>query len=220
MANKTAPRLPLTREKILQAAVDLADKAGLDALTMRQLGGELGVEAMSLYKHVSNKDEILDGMIELVVGQIEIPSSDAEWREAMRQRAVSARAVLRRHSWAIGLFEARSSTGPTVVSYLNAVLGSLRSAGFSIEQAAHAFWLLDCYVYGHVIQETSIPVNSPEESPASQEVVLEQITTDELPHLIELEKHALTSKFSFDGEFQFGLDLILDGLDRLRDVAT
>jgi len=161
----TSPRLPLSKERILQVAVDVSDRDGLAALTMRRLGAELGVEAMSLYKHVANKEEILDGIVELVVGEIEIPSDGAAWKEAMRRRAISAREVLSRHSWAIGLLEARGSKGHTALRYLDAILGNLRSAGFSIEDAAHAFWLLDSYVYGHVIQESSLPMSTSEEAP-------------------------------------------------------
>ena len=152
---KPPPRLPLSRERIIQAAVRLADEVGLDALTMRRLGSELGVEAMSLYKHVANKDAILDGVVDAVIGEIELPEIDAEWRSAMRRRAASAREVLTRHSWAIGLMESRAATGPATMRYMNAIIGNLRTAGFSIENAAHAFWLLDSFVYGHVIQEVS-----------------------------------------------------------------
>jgi len=209
-----SPHLPLTKGLVMQAAVDVADRDGLDALTMRRLGAELGVEAMSLYKHVANKDEILDGIIELVVGEIEIPSGGADWKEAMRRRAISAREVLSRHSWAIGLLEARGSMGPTARRYLDAILGNLRSAGFSIENAVHAFWLLDSYVYGHVIQETSLPFSTPEEMTESTRSNLEQDISNEYPHLTEIEEHALRSDYSLDNEFAFGLDLILDALDR------
>ena len=212
----TTTRPPLTKERVLQAAVDLADREGLDALTMRRLGAELGVEAMSLYKHVANKDEILDGIVELVVAEIEIPSDRADWKQAMRRRAISAREVLSRHSWAIGLLEARGSKGPTVRRYLDAILGNLRSAGFSIENAVHAFWLLDSYVYGHVIQETSMPLSTSEEMTESAQSVPEQIITYEYPHLVEIEEHALRSEYSFDREFEFGLDLILDALETAR----
>lgn len=179
---------------------------------MRRLGAELGVEAMSLYKHVANKEEILDGIVEFVVGEIEIPSVGADWKEAMRRRAISAREVLSRHSWAIGLLEARGSMGPTALRYLDAVLGNLRSAGFSIENAAHAFWLLDSYVYGHVVQETSLAFSTSEMTESAGSM-LEQITTTEYPHLVELGEHALRFAYSFDTEFEFGLDLILDALD-------
>jgi AcrR family transcriptional regulator len=195
--------------------VDLADREGLDALTMRRLGAELGVEAMSLYKHLANKDEILDGIVELVVAEIEIPSDGADWKEAMRRRAISARDVLSRHSWAIGLLEARPSMGPSALRYLDAILGNLRSAGFTIENSVHAFWLLDSYVYGHVIQETSVPFSTSEEMTESAGSVLEQITTNEYPHLVEIGEHALRSEYSVDSEFAFGLALILDALERM-----
>jgi len=210
----TFPRPPLTRERVLKAAVDVADREGLGALTMRRLGAELGVEAMSLYKHVTNKEEVLDGIIELVVGDIETPREVADWKEAMRRRAISARAVLGRHSWAIGLLEARGSKGPTVLRYLDAILGNLRSAGFSLENAVHAFWLIDSFVYGHVIQETSLPIGSSEEITESTGSILEQVTMDEYPHLVEIGEHALRSEYSYDSEFEFGLDLILEALDR------
>ncbi|MGH8957462.1 MAG: TetR/AcrR family transcriptional regulator [Acidimicrobiia bacterium] len=209
----TSPRQPLTKTLVLGAAVDLADRAGLGALTMRRLGAELGVEAMSLYKHVANKEEIVAGIVELVVGEIEIPSEGADWKEAMRRRAISARQVLSRHSWAIGLLEARGSMGPTALRYLDAILGNLRSAGFSIENAVHAFWLLDSYVYGHLIQETSMPFRTTEEVIASGGSVLEQVATKEYPHLVEIGEHAVRSRFSIDREFEFGLELILDALE-------
>jgi len=214
-SEQTSPRKPLTRQRVLQAAVDLADREGLDALTMRRLGADLGVEAMSLYKHVANKDGILDGIVEVVVAQIETPSSGADWREAMERRAISARDVLRRHSWAIGLLEARRTPAPTALRYLDAILGNLRSAGFSVEDAAHAFWLLDSFVYGHVIQETSSPFSTSTEMTEATGAMLEQISTDEYPHLIEVGEHALGSGLSFDGEFDFGLALILDALERM-----
>jgi AcrR family transcriptional regulator len=215
----TSPRPPLSRERVLQAAVDLADRDGLGALTMRQLGSELGVEAMSLYKHVANKEEILDGIVELVIGEIEIPDKGVHWKEAMRRRAFSAREVLSLHSWAIGLLEARGSSGPAALRYLDAILGSLRLAGFSIENAAHAFWLLDSYVYGHVIQETSMPISASEEGTDSKRSILEQDTIDEYPHLVEIGEHAQRSGFSFDSEFEFGLDLILEALEQTATSA-
>ena len=204
----------------MRAAVELADRDGLGALTMRRLGSELGVEAMSLYKHVANKEEILDGIVELVVGEIEIPSEGADWRDAMRRRAISAREVLNRHSWAIGLLEARGSMGRTALRYLDAILGNLRSAGFSIENAAHAFWLLDSFVYGHVIQETSVSFSTSEETAESAGSVLEQVTANQYPHLAEIGEHALRSPYSVDSEFAFGLDLILEALDQTATSAS
>ena len=215
LGENTTTRPPLTRERVFQAALDLADRDGLGALTMRRLGAELGVEAMSIYKHVANKEEILDGIVEVVVGEIEIPGEGAAWKEAMRRRAISAREVLSRHSWAIGLLEARGAKGPIALRYLNAVLGNLRSAGFSIENAVHAFWVLDSFVYGQVIQEASLPIGSSEEVTEATGSIVEQITTDEYPHLLEVGEHALRSEYSVDIEFEFGLDLILDALSPL-----
>ena len=216
----TSPRLPLTKARVLGAAVDLADREGLGALTMRRLGGELGVEAMSLYKHVANKDAILDGIVEVVVGEIEIPTDEADWKQAMRCRAVSARQVLSRHSWAIGLLEARGSTGPNALHYVDAILGNLRTAGFSITVAAHAFWLLDSYVYGHVLQETSLRFNTADEMTQPTRSPGEEITPKEYPHLFEVGEHALRSAYSVDNEFEFGLDLILDGLEHLHEECA
>lgn len=214
-SENTSPRPPLTTQRVLQAAVALADRQGLGALTMRRLGAELGVEAMSLYKHVANKEAILDGVVELIVGQIEIPSDGTHWKQAMRQRAISARRVLAGHSWAIGLMETRGSMGPATMRYLNAVFGNLRSAGFSLENAVHAVWLLDSYVYGHVIQETSLtPASSSPPGPESMVSVLEQAKMAEQPHLVDLAEHALGSGYSVDREFRYGLDLILDGLEQ------
>ena len=179
---------------------------------MRRLGTELGVEAMALYKHVSSKDDILDGMVELVVSRIETPGDAANWREAMRRRAISARDVLTRHSWAIGLLESRRSMGPNQLRYVDAILGSLRFSGFSLDDAAHAFWLLDSYVYGHIVQEmsmsgTSEPAGAP--GPAAQGDAFRT----EYPHLAEIAAHALGSPFSFDGEFAHGLEVILTALE-------
>ncbi len=213
-----APRQPLTKERVLQAAVDVADRDGLGALTMRRLGTELGFEAMAIYKHVANKEEILEGMLELVIGRIEIPEEGADWKDAMRRRAISAREVLTRHSWAIGLLEAGTATGPTSLRYFNAILGNLRSAGFPMEHAAHAFSLLDSYVYGQVIQEISLSFDTSEEATETARSTLEQTTMDDYPHLAAMYQHALTYRYSFDDEFEFGLDLILDGLERNRST--
>ncbi|HEX7172639.1 MAG TPA: TetR/AcrR family transcriptional regulator C-terminal domain-containing protein, partial [Candidatus Limnocylindria bacterium] len=175
------------------------------------LGAELGVEAMSLYKHVSDKDDILDGIVDLVVAAIEVPGDGADWREAMRRRAISAREVLTRHSWVIGLIEARRAMGPNQLRYVDAVLGTLRSAGFSVDGAVHAFWLLDSYVYGHVLQEISMspPTAGVPESPQSEVPSIGA----EYPHLAEIAERARGSSFSFDGEFDQGLEVILGALE-------
>ncbi len=209
----TRPRRPLTRDRILRAAVGLADREGLGALTMRRLGAELGVEAMSLYKHVANKEEILDGIVEIVLGEIEITDGDGGWKGMMRRRATSAREVLGRHSWAIGLLESRGVSGPAVMRYLDVVLGTLRAAGFSVEDAAHAFWLLDSYVYGHAVHEGSVRSGSAD---GSARAVLEATPEDAYPHLMEVAQDAVRSGYSVDREFEFGLELILDALDARR----
>ena len=218
-SESTRRRKPLTRERVLRAAVALADRHGVDALTMRRLGGKLGVEAMALYKHVANKDEILDGIAELVVGEIEIPAPGSEWRTAMRQRAISARRVLKRHPWAIGLMESRGSSGPATLRYVDAVLATLRDGGFSVEMATHAFWLLDSYVYGHVIQEISLPIGTPEQTAPSAGQMLDQPDIGDYPHLAEVAAEAMASGYSIDREFEFGLDLVLDALDGIRTRA-
>src|SRR5450756_2219867 len=146
-------REPLTRERVLQAAIKLADQGGLESLSMRKVGQELGVEAMALYYHFKNKDEVLDNMIDLVFSEIDLPPSGADWKTAMRQRAISAREVLSRHRWAIGLMESRANPGPATLRHHDAVLGSLRAAGFSLEMAAHVYSLLDSYLYGFALQE-------------------------------------------------------------------
>ena len=211
-----APRQPLTKERVLQAAIQIADRDGLGALTMRRLGKDLGATAMAIYKHVTNKEEILEGMLELVIGRIELPDEGADWKDAMRRRAVSAREELTRHSWAVGLLEAGTATSPTALRYLNAILGNLRSAGFPMEYAAHAFWVLDCYLYGQVIQEISLPFTTSEETSETARAILDQGAMNDYPHLAAMYEHALTYGYSFDGEFEFGLDLILDGLERHR----
>jgi AcrR family transcriptional regulator len=201
-----SPRPPLTKDRILQAAVDLADREGLGALTMRHLGAELGVEAMSLYKHVANKDAILDGVVELIASKIAVPAPGTPWRDALRERATSAREVLGAHSWSIGLLEARGSMGPATMGYLDAMLGILIRADFTIEDAAHAMWLLDAYVYGHVIQETSIARGAPELPDTDPAMMADY------PHLSALMVSARGSGYSVDREFTYGLDRIVEAL--------
>jgi AcrR family transcriptional regulator len=213
----TEPRIPLSRERVLRVAVAFADESGIASLTMRKLGEALGVEAMSLYNHVANKDELLDGMVDLVFGEIDLPSGGADWKTAMRERAISARHALSRHSWAIGLMESRTSPGPATLRHHDRVLGSLRDAGFSIAMAAHAFSVLDSYIYGFALQEASLPLHSAEETVEVAQTILAQFPRDEYPHLAELTvEHVLQPGYDYGNEYEFGLDLILDGLDRAR----
>jgi AcrR family transcriptional regulator len=209
------PRTRLNRDKVVRAAIDLADTGGIESLSMRKLGGELGVEAMSLYKHVANKGDLVDGMIDGVFGEIALPSGGTDWKSAMRGRAISVREVMSRHPWATGLMESRTTPGPATLGHHDAVLGSLRGAGFSIELAAHAFSVLDSYIYGFALQETNLPFDSAEQTANPAQRILAQLSSDEYPHLAELTiKHVLQSGYHYGDEFQFGLDLILDGLER------
>jgi AcrR family transcriptional regulator len=211
------PRTPLTRQRVLEAAVALADRDGVRALSMRKLAQELGVEAMSLYHHVANKDAILDGIVDVVFGEIELPSGDAGWRTAMRGRAISAREALRRHPWAIGLMESRSTPGPATLRHHDAVLGILRTAGFSVELAAHAYSVLDSYIYGFALQEASLPFQTPEETAQVAGAMMADFPAGAYPHLTEIAtEHALQPGYDYGDEFLYGLDLILDGLDRAR----
>jgi AcrR family transcriptional regulator len=205
---------------VLRAAVAFADERGVGSLSMRKLGEALGVEAMSLYNHVASKDELLDGMVDLVFGAIDLPSGAADWKAAMRVRAVSARQALACHSWAIALMQSRTSPGPATLRHHDAVIGSLREAGFSIELAAHAFSALDSYIYGFALQEASLPFNTTEETAEMAETIMNQFPADEYPHLAELTvEHVLQPGYDYGNEFEFGLDLILDGLERLRGSA-
>jgi AcrR family transcriptional regulator len=213
-------RIPLNRERVFQAAVALADERGLESVTMRALGEGLGVEAMSLYHHVANKGELLDGMVEVVFSEIELPTTDVDWKTAMRRRAISTREALARHRWAVGLLGSSRSPGPASLRLVNAVLGCLRAAGFSVENAAHAYSALDAYIYGFALQEKTMPVDTPEQLAEAAENVRRQFSADEYPHIAEtISEHITKSGYDFADEFEFGLDLILDGLERLRDMA-
>ena len=216
-----APRIPLNKQRVLGAAVALADRGGVRSLSMRKLAHELGVEAMSLYHHVANKGAILDGIVDVVFSEIELPSGDADWKAAMRQRAISAREALLRHPWATGLMESRSTPGPATLRHHDAVLGILRTAGFSVELAAHAFSMLDSYIYGFALQEANLPFDTPEETAEVAQAIMAEFPADEYPHLTEMTvEHVLQPGYDFGNEFLFGLDLILDGLDRARHVST
>ena len=214
-------RLPLSRERVLRAGVSYADKHGIGLLSMRKLGQALGVEAMSLYNHVANKDELLDGMVDLVFAEIELPAAGAEWKTAMRQRAVSARKALSRHPWAIALMSTRTSPGPATLRHHDAVIGSLRAAGLSVALTAHAFSALDCYIYGFALQEATLPLGDTEEETAQvAQTMMEQFAAEQYPHLTELTvEHILQPGYDHGNEFEFGLDLVLDGLEEARDTA-
>jgi AcrR family transcriptional regulator len=214
------PRAPLNRERVLHAAVALADEQGIEALTMRALGEELGVEAMSLYYYVANKDELLDGMVDLVYSEIELPSDEADWKTAMRQVANSVHEALSRHRWAITLMETRTRPGPANLRHHDSVIRTFREAGFSIKQAVHAFSVLDSYISGFALQELTLPFDTSEELAEAAEGILAQFPADEYPHLAEtITEHITKSGYDYADEFDVALDLILDGIERLRDTA-
>jgi AcrR family transcriptional regulator len=208
-------QIPLSRRRVLDAAVALADRDGVGALSMRKLAQELGVEAMSLYHHVAGKDAILDGIVDVVFGEIELPSGDGGWKAAMRRRAISAREALRRHPWATALMESRSTPGPANLRHHDAVLGVLRNAGFSVELAAHAYSLLDAYIYGFALQESSLPFDTPEETAQVASSIMDGFPADAFPYLTEIAvEHVLQPGYDYGNEYRFGLELILDGLER------
>jgi AcrR family transcriptional regulator len=213
-AGARTPRTPLSRDRLLHAAVAFADAHGLEALSMRKLGEAVGVEAMSLYSHVANKDDLLDGMIDVVFDEIDLPSPEYDWKTAMRRRAMSVRRVLSRHRWAIGLMESRRSPGPATLRHHDAVIGCLRRGGLSVELTAHAYSAIDSYVYGFALQERSLPFDTPDETAELAQEIMAQFPADEYPHLTELAtEHVLRPGYHCGDEFDFGLGLILDGLE-------
>lgn len=211
-------RQPLSKDRVLSAAIRVADRGGVEAITMRRVAQELGVEAMSLYHHVANKEAILDGVVDMVFAAIELPPADVDdWRDAIRARSASARGVLSKHRWALGLMDSRRDPGPATLRHHDAVLGVLDEAGFTLPMAAHAVSIIDSYIGGFVLQETNLPVKTPEELDDVAEGILEHLPVDELPYLTALiVDHALQPGYDFSSEFGYGLDLILDALDARR----
>jgi AcrR family transcriptional regulator len=209
-------RTRLSRPFVLQAAVTLADGNGLEGFSMRRLAQELGVVPMALYKHVANKDELLDGMVDIVFDEIESPSIGDDWRSAMRRRAISTRDALKRHSWAIGLMETRNP-GPANLRNHNAVMGCLREAGFSFETAIHAYSVQDAYIYGFALQEKTLGFKTPDDAgEAVQRRARATGTLGDYPYLAEIAARLPESGYDNTVEFTWGLDLILDGLEGHR----
>jgi AcrR family transcriptional regulator len=210
-------RKPLTRERVLQTAVRRADESGIESLSMRKLGQELGVEAMALYHHFANKDDLVDGMVDLVFGEIELPASTGNWRTAMRGRAIAVRDALLRHRWAIGLMESRRRPGIANLRHHDAVIGSLRAGGFDIAMAAHAYSLLDSYIYGFALTRMNLPFETSDDVAEVAQSILEAFTPDEFPNMVEiLTDHVMKPGYNHGDEFEYGLDLILDGLEMVR----
>ncbi|MCR1785242.1 TetR/AcrR family transcriptional regulator [Nocardioides carbamazepini] len=209
-------RIPLTPERIVGAAVAVADRSGIGAVSMRNVGKELGVEAMSLYHHIANKEALLDALVDWVFDGIDLPETDEAWRPALRRRSLSARTRLAAHPWGVGLIESRRTPGAALLRHLDTVLGALRRGGFSVADAAHAFSVVDAYVYGFVITEVNLPFETPGEVEDVASGIAEAMPDGAYPHLAELiTEHALRPDYDYRAEFTFGLDLILDGLARL-----
>jgi AcrR family transcriptional regulator len=213
----TPARVPLSRDLVLRTALGLADQGGLESLSMRKLGQELGVEAMALYYHFANKDEIVDGIVDLVFGEIERPTPGAEWKSAMRRRAISLRDALLRHRWAIGLMEARRNPGPANLRHHDAVIGNLRAAGFDMELVAHAYSCLDAYIYGFALTKMNLPFDTGDDVAGMAQDMLAPFPVDEYPNLVAfITEHAMKPGYDFGDEFKYGLDVVLDGLERDR----
>jgi len=218
---RAKPRIPLSRERTLRAAIVLADTGGIESLSMRRLAQELGVKAMSLYNHVADKDDILDGIVDLVFSEIAVPSDQGDWKAAMRLRANSARETLLRHPWASTLMQSRTNPGPATLRHHDAVIGSLRAAGFTIHLAAHAFSVMDSYIYGFAQQQQNLTYTTAEEGAVVAEDILRRLPADAYPHLAEMIiEHALKPDYDYAKEFDFGLDLILDGLEKKVTQGT
>jgi AcrR family transcriptional regulator len=214
-------RAPLSRERVLRAALRLVDAGGHDALSMRNLGKELGVEAMSLYNHVANKEDILDGLVDIVFGEIAVPTpGEADWKGAMRDRAISVRAALNRHRWAVGLMEGRLNPGPASLRNHDAVMGCLREAGFPFRAAVHASSVIDAYIYGFALQEKGLPFETPDQVSEVMEIQRQNVPAmDDYPYLVEVATEMAKAGYDYATEFEFGLDLILDALERYRAGA-
>lgn len=211
------PRSALTRERVLEAALHLADREGIETLSMRRLAKELGGAAMSLYNHVTNKEDLLDSMIAAVFSEIEKPSSHDDWKTSMRKRALSVRVVLSRHRWAIGLMDTRTNPGPATLEHHEAAVRCLRHAGFSITLTAHAFSALDSYIYGFILQERTLPFATTAETAERAQTFLAKVPPDQYPHLSEMTTHHVQQPdYDYGHEYEFGLALILDRLDTMR----
>jgi AcrR family transcriptional regulator len=214
------PRNRLSRERVLRAAMAHADEGGLEAVTMRKVAEELEVAPMALYRHVANRDDLVDGMVDIVFSEIELPAAGADWKTAMRERAISVRDAMLRHRWAIGLMESRTNPGPANLRHHNAVIGSLRAAGFAMAMAAHAYSLLDSYIYGFALTKMNLPFETTTDIAEMAESMLEPFPVGEYPNLAAfISEHAMKPGYDYANEFEYGLDVILDGLERVGETA-
>ena len=207
-------REPLSKHRVLLAAVRIADEEGIAALSMRKLGQALGVEAMSLYKHVANKDDLLAGIVDIVAAEIERPAIGGDWQRSMRRRAVSAHEVLLRHPWATMLVVSRANVGPAMLGYVDATIGCLKEAGFSYAMADHAWNAIDSHVYGFTLQKLNFPFE-PSEYATMAKASLPMIPAAQFPYLNGMSQQVIDGQHDGLHDFEFGLDLIVDGLAAL-----
>ncbi|MBA3235407.1 MAG: TetR/AcrR family transcriptional regulator C-terminal domain-containing protein [Chloroflexi bacterium] len=221
---KPAPaeaRSPLRRGHVLRAAIGQADGGGLEAVSMRRLADMLDFAPMALYRHIANKDDLIDGMVDIVFSEVALPVDGQDWRSAMRLRGLSLRDTLLRHRWAIGLLESRRSPGPASLRHHDSVIGCLRTGGFSVAMAAHAYSVLDSYIFGFALTKMSLPFETSEEVADVAQTMLEPFPVGAYPHLMEfITEHALQPGYDYGDEFEYGLDLVLDGLERAVDAST
>ena len=220
--SETEPiRTPLTRARVLDSAVTLADRIGIEAFTIRKLAAELDVTPMAIYHHLPNKEQILDGIVDEVFAEIDPPPSELDWLDALRVRCTSAREVLARHPWAPPLMESRTSPGPATLHHHDAVLGCLRRGGLPWNLTAHAYAILDSFVYGFALQEANLPLGDEAQSRDVTESVVGPLSAEEFPHLVSFtEEHVLQPGYDFGHSFEFGLDLLLDGIARAAGSGT
>jgi AcrR family transcriptional regulator len=217
----TQPRPRLSRERVLRVAIEHADAGGLEALSMRRLAEEIGVAPMALYRHVASKDDLIDGMVDVVYGEIDLPVTGGDWRTAMRQRAISVHDTLSGHRWAIGLMESRANPAPANLRHHDAVIGSLRAAGFDMERVAHAYSVLDAYIYGFALTKMNLPFDDTSDIAATAQTMLEPFPMDAYPNLVAfITDHAMKPGYDFANEFEYGLDVVLDGLDATRTATS
>lgn len=212
-------RTSLARDRIIDAAVARAENEGFDSLSMRNLAKDLGAAPMALYRHVTNREDLVDGMVDVVFAEMYPPAIGGDWKAELRKRAVSARAALRRHHWAVGLMETRMHPGPASAAHHNATMGCLREAGFPFREAVHAYNLLDSYTYGFVLQEQTIPFETPEESGEVAKATVGE-RGDEFPYLAEVVRELSVRGYDYDEEFEFGLGFVLDGLERYKETIN
>lgn len=206
----------VSRAAVIAAGIELADAKGLEALTMRAIAATLGVEAMSLYHHVAGKEQLLDGMVDVVFAEIPLPRADGSWHVELRRRSVAVRSALGRHPWALPLMESRRTPGPATLAYHDANIACLRAAGFSPAQVAHAYAVIDAYVYGFVLQETSLPFDSGDEAVQLLAPEAMGAAMAPYPNMVWFAEHVVMApSYSFAREFEPGLDLVLDGIAAL-----